>query len=43
MNDFEVFKIMVGRDYVASTDRKDSSYRTIHSIREALRRKGHNV
>lgn len=43
MNDFEVFKIMVGRDYVASTDRKDSSYRTIHTIREALRRKGHNV
>ena len=29
----EIFKLMQGRDYVASTDRLDSSYRTIQSIR----------
>jgi DNA-binding CsgD family transcriptional regulator len=29
----EIFKLMQGREYIASTDRKDSSYRTIQSIR----------
>lgn len=33
--DKEIFKIMQGREYVASTDRKDSSYRTIQTIRDS--------
>jgi DNA-binding CsgD family transcriptional regulator len=33
MTNKEIFKLMQGREYVASTDRRDSSYRTIQSIR----------
>ena len=39
----EIFKIMIGREYVAATDRKDSSYRTIQSIQTKLRGYGYNV
>lgn len=43
MKDYEVFKVMQGRSYNPSTDRLDSSYRTIQSRRIALRKKGYNV
>ena len=39
----EIFAIMQGREYVASTDRLDSSYRTIQSIQVKLRKEGYNV
>lgn len=43
MTDYEVFKVMQGRAYNPSTDRLDSSYRSIQTRRVALRKKGFNV
>ena len=43
MTDYEVFKVMQGRAYNPSTDRLDSSYRSIQTRRVALRKKGYNV
>lgn len=43
MTDYEVFKVMQGRTYNPSTDRLDSSYRSIQTRRVALRKKGYNV
>ena len=40
MPDYEVFKVMQGRKYNPSTDRLDSSYRSIQTRRVALRKKG---
>ena len=39
----EIFTIMQGREYIASTDRLDSSYRTIQTIQVKLRGKGYTV
>jgi hypothetical protein len=41
--DVEIFKIMQNRDYIPSIDRLDSKYRTIQSLRTALRKKGELV
>ena len=42
-SDVEIFAIMQGREYVPSLDRLDSKYRTINSLRVALRKKGYTV
>ena len=42
-SDIEIFAIMQGREYIPSIDRLDPKYKTINSLRIALRKKGYTV